>query len=86
VSRTDRETQSSTTSMSSIAVWSGPSEERPREGFSPTSPQQLAGIRMDPPPSLACATATMPLATAAADPPLEPPGVRVVSHGLCVGP
>ena len=46
----------------------------------------LAGIRMEPPPSPACASGTMPLATAAAEPPLEPPGVRVVSHGLCVGP
>ncbi len=27
----------------------------------------------------------MPLATAAADPPLDPPVVRVVSHGLRVG-
>ena len=43
-------------------------------------------MRIDPPPSLAWANGTMPAATAAADPPLEPPGVRDVSHGLRVGP
>ena len=53
---------------------SGPSETRPRDGFSPTRPHMLAGMRIEPPPSLACATGTMPLATAAAEPPLEPPG------------
>ena len=41
---------------------------------------------MEPPASLACAIGTMPLATAAADPPLDPPVVRLVSHGLAVGP
>ena len=46
----------------------------------------LAGMRIEPPPSPACATGTMPLATAAAEPPLEPPELRVVSHGLRVGP
>ena len=46
----------------------------------------LAGIRIEPPPSPACATGTIPLATAAADPPLEPPALRVTSHGLRVGP
>ena len=46
----------------------------------------LAGMRIEPPPSPACATGTMPLATAAAEPPLEPPGVCARFHGLCVGP
>ena len=32
------------------------------------------------------ASGTTPAATAAAAPPDEPPGVRVVSHGLRVGP
>jgi hypothetical protein len=41
---------------------------------------------MLPPPSDACAIATMPAATAAALPPLEPPLVREVSHGLRVAP
>ena len=43
-------------------------------------------MRSEPPPSLPCASGTMPAATAAALPPDEPPGVRVVSHGLRVGP
>src|SRR5436853_908753 len=59
---------------------------RPREGFKPTSPHSLAGIRIDPPPSLACAAGTSPAATAAAEPPLEPPVERLVSHGLRLGP
>ena len=65
---------------------SGPTDTRPRAGLRPTSPQQEAGIRIEPPPSLPCATGTIPAATAAAAPPLEPPGVRSVSHGLRVGP
>ena len=59
---------------------------RPRAGFSPTSPQQAAGIRIEPPPSLPWATGTRPAATAAAAPPEEPPGVRSRSQGLRVGP
>ena len=59
---------------------------RPRVGFSPTRPLHAAGIRIEPPPSLPCASGTMPPATAAAAPPLEPPGVRSVSHGLRAGP
>ena len=65
---------------------SGASETRPREGFRPTRPQQDAGILIEPPPSLACAIGTIPAATAAAEPPLEPPVERVVSHGLRAGP
>ena len=42
-------------------------------------------MRIEPPPSLACAIGTMPAATAAAEPPDEPPGVRDGSHGLRVG-
>ena len=43
-------------------------------------------MRMEPPPSLACAAATRPAATAAAEPPLEPPGERDGSHGFLVAP
>src|SRR5258708_35190065 len=64
----------------------GPVDSRPRDGFNPTRPQQAAGPRIDPVASLPCATATMPEATAAAEPPLEPPGVRLTSQGLRVGP
>lgn len=42
-------------------------------------------MRSEPPPSLPCATGTSPAATAAALPPLDPPGVRVGSQGLRVG-
>ncbi len=59
---------------------------RPRCGLRPTSPQQAAGIRIEPPPSLPWAIGTMPAATAAAAPPDEPPGVRSVSQGLRAGP
>ncbi len=65
---------------------SGPSLVRWRLGFSPTRPQLEAGMRIEPPPSLAWAIGTMPAATAAAEPPLEPPAERSVSQGLRVGP
>ncbi len=63
----------------------GPGETRPRDGFSPTIPQQAAGIRTEPPPSEPWAIGTMPLATAAAAPPLEPPAVRRRSQGVRAG-
>jgi hypothetical protein len=84
VSRTLRVTQNAV--LSPVSSRSGPIVIRPCEGFSPTSPQHDAGIRIDPPPSLAWAAGTMPAATAAAAPPLEPPGLWSVSHGLRVGP
>ena len=59
---------------------------RPRAGLSPTSPQQAAGMRVEPPPSVACAIGTMPDATAAPDPPDEPPVVRAVSQGFRAAP
>lgn len=65
---------------------SGRSMMRPRLPFKPTSPQQAAGMRIDPPPSFACAIGTTPAATRAADPPEDPPTLRVTSHGLRVGP
>ena len=43
-------------------------------------------MRIEPAPSAATAAGTRPAATAAAEPPLEPPGVRSVSHGLRVTP
>src|SRR6184192_245773 len=64
----------------------GAGETRPRAGLMPKSPQHEAGIRIEPPPSLPCAAGASPAATAAAAPPLEPPGVREVSHGLRQSP
>jgi hypothetical protein len=48
--------------------------------------QKQAGIRIEPPPSVPSDSAPIPAATAAAEPPLEPPGVRLGSQGLRVGP
>src|SRR5690349_14036625 len=65
---------------------SGAMGTRPRPGITPTRPQHTTGIRIEPPPSEPVATGTSPAATAAAEPPEEPPGVRLVSHGLRVTP
>src|SRR5436305_5676545 len=59
---------------------------RPKLGFRPTRPVKAAGMRVEPPPSLAVPNGTSPPATAAAEPPLDPPGVRVRSHGFRVVP
>ena len=48
-------------------------------------PHNDAGMRIEPPVSLPMAIGTMPAATAAADPPLDPPGIRLRSHGLEAG-
>ena len=47
---------------------------RSRVGLSPTSPLTEAGIRIEPPPSLACAIGTAPAATSAAEPAELAPG------------
>src|SRR5262249_29128000 len=49
-------------------------------------PQNAAGWRIEPPVSVPVANGTMPAATAAAEPPDEPPGTRDASHGLRAGP
>src|SRR5438132_12384118 len=46
----------------------------PNVGFRPTQPQKPAGIRMEPPPSVPTARVAIPRTTAAALPPLDPPG------------
>src|SRR3989440_3551591 len=65
---------------------SGIFDTRPRVGFIPTRPQHAAGIRIDPPPSEPVANGTRPAATADADPPEDPPGVRSGLQGLRVIP
>ncbi len=67
-----------------VAVHTPASGTTPGPGLRPTTPQQAAGIRIDPPPSEPSASAAMPDARAAAPPPVDPPGVRPVSHGLRV--
>src|SRR3954453_24171331 len=65
---------------------SGAIEMRSRWGLRPTSPQQAAGTRVDPPASLASAIGTMPLATALLDPTEGPPDVLNAYHELRAGP
>src|SRR5216684_2608934 len=65
---------------------SGPSGLRARLGFNPNTPDAEAGMRIEPPPSLACATGRMRAATAAPAPPDEPPEECARFQGLRVGP
>src|SRR5579863_4587157 len=58
---------------------------RPRDGFSPTTPQHADGIRIEPPPSLPSASGPIPEARAAAAPPLDPPAVCSRFQGLRAG-
>src|ERR671936_162373 len=59
---------------------------RSRWGLSPKSPQNAAGMRIEPAPSEPSATPHRPAAAAAPDPPLDPPGVWSSDHGLRVAP
>src|SRR5215468_2797704 len=86
VSRTVFDTTSSQEKPLQRSPAPGPNEVRPRVGLSPTSPQCDAGMRIEPPPSLACAAATMPAATAAAAPPLDPPALCPTLQGFAVAP
>ena len=85
MSRTERDTTSSVARPPTKSP-SGAIDTRARVAFSPTSPQQEAGIRIEPPPSLAWPIATIPDATAAAEPPLDPPVEWSVFQGLRAGP
>jgi hypothetical protein len=49
-------------------------------------PLNAAGWRVEPPVSVPVAAGAMRAATAAAEPPEEPPGTRVFAHGLRTGP
>jgi hypothetical protein len=55
-------------------------------GLNPVTPQDEAGIRIDPPMSEPVAGVAEPAARAAADPPPEPPGECAVCHGLRLTP
>ena len=50
---------------------------RPRVGLIPTIPLQAAGTRPEPAVSVPRARSTIPVATATADPLLDPPGMSV---------
>src|SRR4026209_1784709 len=84
-SRTPRAMQPFTAAIIAYSAF-GPRGMRPYAPFMPTSPVYAAGMRIDPPPSPAVAIGTRPPATAAADPPDEPPGVRSRFQGLRVTP
>src|SRR5437763_5082445 len=49
-------------------------------------PHIAAGWRIDPPVSEPRESGVMPAATATAEPPLDPPGIRSTAHGFFVGP
>src|SRR6266568_8434944 len=51
-------------------------------GLRPTTPQKAAGTRIDARVSVASEPSPMPVDTAMAEPPLEPPGIRARSWGL----
>jgi hypothetical protein len=59
---------------------------RPGVGRNPTTLQKFVGLRRLPPRSDPSANGSMPLATAAAAPPDEPPLVFAGSYGLRVAP
>ncbi len=58
----------------------------PGVGFRPTNPHSAAGTRPEPAVSVPSANATSPLATATADPELEPPAMYSGTTGLRHGP
>src|ERR1700694_4387888 len=58
----------------------------PGVGRIPTMPQNDAGIRIEQPKSVPCASGAIPVATATADPPEEPAGLSAGFQGLRVTP
>ena len=72
--------------MSSHGALDGYSGTRPRLGLIVNSPVADAGMREELPPSLDCENGTIPDATAAAAPPLDPPQEWSGFQGLRHGP
>ena len=58
----------------------------PNDGLKPTTPQKLAGRRIEPRTCVPRPTLKKPAAAPAAEPLDDPPGVRARSQGLRVGP
>ena len=52
----------------------------------PVTPHSAAGWRIEPPVSVPVAPGVRPAATAAAEPPEDPPGTCAVFHGLATLP
>ena len=69
-----------------LGAWTPWRLERPYVGLIPTAPQSAAGMRMLPPVSLPIAANAIPVTTATAEPPDDPPGIRVSSQGLRTSP
>ena len=63
--------------MESKALGRVPIGIRSKLGLRPTVPVSAAGIRIEPPASDPSAIGTQPVATAIAEPPDEPPAVRL---------
>ena len=61
-------------------------ETNPYVGFNPTTPQNDAGVLMEPPVSVPMAPKHISDETAAAEPPEDPPGLRSRAHGFRTGP
>ena len=61
-------------------------ETSPCVGFRPTTPQQAAGMRIEPAESVPSAASASPAASAAAEPPLEPPDTRPGAAGFGTDP
>ncbi len=61
-------------------------EISPSVGFNPTMPHAAAGMRTEPPVSVPTDPKHMPFASAAAEPPLEPPADLAASFGCRTGP
>src|SRR5574343_2001168 len=61
-------------------------ETVPYDGLRPVRPHSAAGWRMEPPVSVPVAIGARRAATAAAEPPEEPPGTRLRSQGFFTGP
>src|ERR1043165_2048866 len=84
VSRTERDWQPWIETSPVKSDICGASENTPRDTFSPILPLTPAGMRIEPPPSVACAIGTTPAATIAALPADEPQVVYSVFQGLRV--
>src|SRR5271155_3930414 len=61
-------------------------DTRPYVGISAGTPQYAPGCRIEPPVSVPSDITDRPAATAAADPPLEPPGTLSRAAGFRTGP
>src|SRR5438270_11095430 len=61
-------------------------DTRPYVGLMPVMPQSAAGCRIEPPVSVPVAPGTRRAATAAGEPPDEPPGTSCTFQGLRTGP